>query len=268
MQIKIGADPELFIQNKETGRFVSAEDKKGPIIPGTKKEPHKVAGGAIQVDGVACEFNIEPVTKFEDFYHNIKSVVTDLQKRVRERKETYILRPIPTAVFQPRYFFGLPEHTLQLGCEPDYSAYTMKENPKPETKEPFRTGSGHIHIGFTNGADPFYEGHMLDCQMVVKELDKYLHFASLDWDKDVKRQELYGKPGSFRPKSYGVEYRPLSNAWLGSVKSMSTVFKITVGVVRSIADGHHNFDLNLGKVYGETRVDKAMNSLGRYVYDL
>lgn len=269
MTITLGCDPELFIQNDATGRFVSAEDHHGPIIPGTKKHPFEVRGGAIQVDGVAAEFNINPVTTFDGFYNNIKSVIVDLNRRVREKKETYRLRPVPTAVFSPKYFFSLPEHTLELGCEPDYSAYTLKENPRPETKEPFRTGSGHIHIGWSKDVgDPLSQGHMMDCQMVVKELDKYLHFASLDWDKDTKRQALYGKPGSFRPKKYGVEYRPLSNSWLQDKKTINNVFLITMGVVRSLESGKHDFDIVLKNEKGKGNTELVLDYFGGYIYDL
>ncbi len=57
-----GCDPELFVINDE-GVFVSAEG----LIPGDKQNPYKVPGGAIQVDGMAAEFNIDPVTNYADF---------------------------------------------------------------------------------------------------------------------------------------------------------------------------------------------------------
>lgn len=267
MAILLGADPELFIQNSLTKRFVSAEDKNGPIIPGTKKNPFPVKGGAIQVDGVAAEFNIDPAENYDQFFNNIKNVVIDLKSRIKKKNENYILKPVPTATFAPKYFAGLPEHTLELGCEPDYSAYTMAANPRPHTDKPFRTGSGHIHIGWTKKADPNSEGHMLDCQMVVKELDKYLYLASLDWDDDVQRQKLYGKPGSFRPKSYGVEYRPLSNRWLSDSRIIRNVYLITMSVVRSIESGNHDFKFDLKAKKGSAS-SQIIDYFGGYNYDL
>ena len=241
MAFKYGCDPELFL--KVGTEFISAETKDGPLIPGTKANPFPVRGGAIQVDGVAAEFNINPTTNFEGFFGNIKSVVQTLRQTIHKRNPHVVLTATPTATFKQTYFKSLPEKTLELGCEPDYNANNGgKANPRPSTDKPFRTGSGHIHIGWTDNADPLSDGHMLDCMLVVKELDRYLYAASKGWDSDTKRQSLYGKPGSFRPKKYGVEYRPLSNAWLRKPDTIKTVFTIVQGVMKSIDSGKHTFD--------------------------
>jgi hypothetical protein len=52
MQVSVGADPEVFVRNAE-GEPVPACG----LIPGTKAEPHRVDSGAVQVDGLALEFN-------------------------------------------------------------------------------------------------------------------------------------------------------------------------------------------------------------------
>ena len=49
----IGADPEVFVADSLTNTFVSAHD----LVPGTKLEPFAVNKGAVQVDGMALEFN-------------------------------------------------------------------------------------------------------------------------------------------------------------------------------------------------------------------
>lgn len=41
------------------------------------------------------------------------------------------------------------------------------------------------------------------------------------------RRELYGKAGAFRPTSYGVEYRTLSNFWLRRKEYMQWVYAQT-----------------------------------------
>jgi hypothetical protein len=252
---KIGCDPELFLM--KDGKFVSVEDNRGPLIPGTKKKPFAVKGGAIQVDGVAAEFNIDAADNFEQFFGNIKSVVGELRNRIRKIDASYQLTATPTATFDRRYFDNLPKHTLELGCEPDYNAHTDgKPNPRPQTSEPFRTGSGHIHIGWCDKAEPFSQGHMLDCILVAKALDETLYKASTGWDNDKKRQQLYGQPGSFRPKSYGMEYRPLSNVWVKSPKTIKYVYDIAIGVMKEIDSGTYSAkDI---KLYSEETIQDAV----------
>lgn len=220
--ISIGCDPELFA--KRMGKFVSVHE----ILPGTKTAPCKVPKGAVQVDGVAAEFNIEPSRTMDDFVSNIHTVLHYMREIINGNAQGVELVAEPTATFGQTYFDSLPYTVKQLGCEPDYSAYTGKANPKPETDKPFRTGSGHVHIQMLENHqfinDVTAEKHFNDCCHLVRDLDVSLYMASKFWDKDSKRMSLYGKPGAFRPKPYGLEYRVLSNAWLGSVSTMRYVY--------------------------------------------
>lgn len=232
MKILIGTDPELFLTNEE-GVYFSGHD----LLPGTKQNPFLVERGAVQVDGVACEFNIFPAETEDEFVKNINTVRSIMQEMVWQRRPDLTLTATPTAFFKPEYFFALPAHALALGCEPDFNAYTGVENDPPGTDEPFRTGSGHIHIGWTSGQDFLDTEHFALCRRVVKQLDASLYPLSLSWDSDTKRQQLYGKPGAFRPKHYGVEYRPLSNAYLRDEEVIRLVFQTAVQSVRDLLDG-------------------------------
>lgn len=230
----IGADPELFVTHRRGGKCISAHD----LFPGTKKSPHMIMDGkgiplgGIQVDGVAAEFNIPPSFTDEEFSNNITFVIKELDKLLKEKdkKELLTLRAIPTARFGRKYFKSLPPEALVLGCEPDYDAweYQFKPRPSPRTTKAFRTGAGHIHIGWTRDQDVEEPGHLLDCRSVVKQLDSVLYPLSMLWDGDTTRRTLYGEMGSYRPKNYGVEYRPLSNAWVSDPDLHKWVFNATM----------------------------------------
>jgi hypothetical protein len=224
-RILIGSDPEIFVMD-ENGQFRSGHD----LIPGTKEQPHPVPCGAIQVDGVACEFNIDPASTAQEFSKNIRLVMNSLEEFVKGIQPGYSLEITPTAHFEKIYFESLPEEVKKLGCTPDFCAYTGEENESPETTEPFRTGAGHIHIGWGDGGYFPDEQHMKTCIGLVKELDCSLYASSLMWDHDTKRRSLYGKVGAFRPKPYGLEYRPLSNAYLTEKKTQEYVFEVTKNV--------------------------------------
>lgn len=209
-EILIGADPELFVINRKTGKAESAHT----YFPGTKYDPFMVTDGAIQVDGVAAEFNIYPAETAKEFEESITSVLQAMKLLLKQKAPDCFLAAVPVVDFEKEYFDSLPAETKRLGCEPDFNAYTKKTNPTPDAKRYFRTGAGHIHIGFTNGATPMFPKHFDKCCRLVKQLDATLFIPSHAWDDDKKRRQLYGDRGAFRPKNYGVEYRVLSNAWL------------------------------------------------------
>lgn len=220
----LGADPELFVRHLD-GHYISAHD----LIPGTKDNPYKVPGGAIQVDGCALEFNIDAASSLKEFEGNIDLVMEDLYTRIEG--DVYSDHHIvidPTATFNKEYFDSLPMEATLLGCQPDFNAYTGEENVPPETIEPFRTAGGHIHIGWGKYFDPNDSVHFDMCREAVKQLDAVLFPASKIWDSDDKRRRLYGNKGAFRAKSYGVEYRPLSCAWLRTDETVRFVYESTV----------------------------------------
>ena len=66
--IKVGADPELFLLDITTDQYKSAEG----LIGGTKEEPVVISkeGFAIQEDNVMVEFNIPPAKSSTEFVNN------------------------------------------------------------------------------------------------------------------------------------------------------------------------------------------------------
>ena len=225
-EVTIGADPEFFVA--KGGKVVSAYG----LIPGDKKNPLKVKNGAVQVDGMALEFNIDPAKNYKQFDENITSVMGQL----RQMTEGYEFKIEPVAEFGKKYIDEQPQKAKELGCDPDYNAYTGVQNPVPDGDRGFRTASGHIHIGWKklgdkdwpNEIDPMDPGHFAACCALTKTLDAYLGIYSLAWDSDVKRRELYGAPGAFRPKPYGMEYRVLSNKWLDNPDLRAFIYGNTV----------------------------------------
>lgn len=245
MKLTFGVDPELFL--KENGKFISGHD----LIPGTKQEPHLVRGGAVQADGVACEFNTVPVSDADAFVEVINLVRSQMLAIILDRAEGQgrtglELVAQPTAWFDEEYFKLLPDEVKMLGCTPDMNAWTGELNYPPSTSKPFRTGGGHLHISWLDGktVDPDDPEHIKTCRDIVRQLDVTLFPKSEIWDRDRQRRELYGAKGAFRPKFYGVEYRPLSNAYLRSDELIRKVFHIAENATRSLLeDGKRLWEL-------------------------
>ena len=228
LDILIGADPEVFVTKQ--GKLVCAHN----MVQGTKEAPFKVDNGAVQVDGMALEFNIDPANNVDEFVRNIDSVMAQLGAMVPE----YKLNAIPVAEFGAELMDAAPDEAKEMGCDPDYNAWTDGGvNPKPNGEVDFRTGAGHIHIGWTNGMDVNDPGHIEACIMLTKQLDFYLGLPSLLFDDSDKRRELYGKAGAFRVKPYGVEYRVLSNAWLKTDSLKKWAYNNTILAISKLLEG-------------------------------
>ncbi len=208
--MRLGADPEIFLRDK-TGKHLSVIGKVG----GNKWHPKSIEGMpegfTLQEDNVALEFGVPPAASSEEFIRNIRSV---MQAGLSTLPETRFSR-LSCIVFS--------EDEMQdpsawiFGCEPDFNAWTGKENEKPKPSNPFtRSAGGHVHVETT-----------LDKQDVIKAMDLFLGIPSILLDNGTARRALYGKAGAYRPKTYGVEYRTLSNFWIFRPKLIKWVWNQT-----------------------------------------
>lgn len=228
MKLLVGADPELFVS--DNGKLVSCHG----LLPGTKAEPHRVERGAVQVDGMAAEFNIDPAADEEEFITNLNTV----QNALRELLGGRTLEAIPVANFGAEYIQSQPHEARELGCEPDFNAWKDGAiNPKPNADTPFRTASGHVHLGWKEDSLSFDEAIT-----VTKQMDFFLGLESLFWDHDMERRKLYGRAGCMRPKTYGVEYRVLSNAWLKSEQLSRKVYQLANRGFEALMKGDFLFE--------------------------
>lgn len=246
--LTIGADPELFVT--KNGSFHSA----WALIEGNKKKPFIVNRGAVQVDGMALEFNIDPANTEDEFVLSIDTVMGQLAAMVPE----YRIVITPVADFGYEYIKSQPEEAKELGCDPDYNAYTGKENPRPNADLPFRTASGHIHVGWTQSANPNDVHHMGMCCTAVKQLDVFLGIPSVLYDNNDLRRQMYGQAGALRPKTYGLEYRVLSNLWLKDEAHKRWVYRQTRAAFEALEAGDFLFE----KI-GEEEVQRIINTSDR-----
>jgi hypothetical protein len=230
--LTIGADPEVFFE--KDGVIVSAYG----LIPGTKQNPFPVKHGGVQVDGMAAEFNIVPSSDVSQF----KLTINDTLSALRAMVPGYNTSSNCVNVYDTSYFESQPDDAKLLGCEADFNAYTLDCNRSPDTSfnPTMRTVAGHIHVGWTEGADLYDENHFIKCAEVAKQMDYFLGIPSLMLDNtpgSAQRRQMYGKAGTFRPKSYGMEYRVLSNFWIFNEKLQEWVFNQTKNAMLDLDAG-------------------------------
>ncbi len=233
----LGCDPEIFVADGKYAGFHNCISAHDVGIEGTKTEPEYTATGTHLVDGMALEFTIYPVTRLDEWLQYIQNTMNELEAKIKQKNPALNFRIEPVAHFKQDYMNSLPDEVKKLGCEPDYNAYTGKMNPSPDGQVPFRTASGHIHIGWTDNEDPFSKEHYYDCCEAVKQLDAVLGVLSPLWDTDKLRQKLYGNRGAFRPKPYGVEYRVLSNKWLAKKTMQAWIYLSTIKAMELLDQG-------------------------------
>lgn len=253
----IGCDPEIFL--KDGDKDLSAHG----VIPGTKKKPYTVPGGAIQVDGLAVEYNIEPVLVYPTPSRGARRFI-DACATVEYQLLTEVWKKAPNAVFDytPAKDFGeefmkaQPKAAKVLGCDPDFNAYTLEPNPRPDPGT-IRSLGGHIHCGWGSDIPVHNEDHMKICADFVRDLDQSIGVYMTIIDRDQRRRELYGKAGAFRPKSYGVEYRTPSSVWLTRNMFKRHIFDLMNLTIHHKMNGRMNWTDDARRIIDEGDVDAA-----------
>lgn len=218
MKVLVGADPEFFIS--KDGEMVWPTPE---LFPGTKKEPHKVDGGAVQIDGAAIEINIDPSETEDQFSNNIETVMNEVFKIL---PSGYKAEKTTSHKFKMSTYKEIPEEYKTIGCDPDYNAYTGKQNiPHTATSlGTYRFVGGHIHIGWTENQNVKDYTHLDACKDVVKQMDCFIKPLQIFTSTMDLRQSYYGEAGNYRPKPYGVEYRTPSNWWIWEKEDRKLIF--------------------------------------------
>jgi hypothetical protein len=221
----LGADPEVLLFNETTGKFISSVG----LIGGSKDYPMPIdaEGNAVQEDNVTVEFNTPPCYTVEDFKKHINKNKSWISKRAEELGLKMVVKP--SASYDEEQ---LSSHAAQtFGCEPDFDAWQDgRMNPRPRSKDKsLRSAGGHVHIQVDHDT--------MDILEVVKAMDLFVGCLMLEFDDDKDRRTLYGKAGAFRKKSYGVEYRTASNAWIENDDRIQWVWDQTEKALELVASG-------------------------------
>ena len=210
--ITLGADPEFFVRDGRTGTTVpiigllGGTKGKALPIPGLDAE-----GFGMQEDNVMAEYNIPAVRTPRGFARSVVEGWNKVADFVRTKQPN--LEP---DIGRAARLFTLEQlahpQAATFGCSPDFSAYTQGQPlPSPDPAQlmddggAWRFAGGHVHLGVETAAPDF---------IVAQFADVFMGLPSVALDKQGMRRTLYGSAGRYRPTSYGIEYRTLSNFWI------------------------------------------------------
>ena len=249
--LKVGADIEIFLK-----------DQKGKPVPscgligGTKEQPRPIdnEGSALQEDNVMLEFNIIPSATADSFKEHINKVLVCI---IEELSINNLVMDItPSKVF-PKKALSHPQ-AKTMGCDPDFSAWTLRQNPliNPKQMKRLRTSGGHVHISFqADGKDP----NNLQKVNLIRMLDLALGIPSVLLDDDMDRRTAYGKAGAYRYKaSDRVEYRTLSNFWIKNDTLKEWVFN---NVRWAFSQLNNGYDFISNNFWGELHRERIEASI-------
>lgn len=264
-----GWDPEIFA--------VDGDDKLFPafkFLP-SKEEPFLIKAypadsegyGPIITkaywDGFQAEFTTKPYGchgwAFDQLHFGLKTILQQATKADSRAKLTL------KNVFElsGKELFDTTPDQIALGCDPSYNAYGTEpfrcENP---FELPYRMAGGHVHLGIPGMTEeraiPLVK--MLDLLVALPAVGMFA-----DIDSPIRRQ-YYGRSGEFRLPPHGLEYRTLSNAWLGHPAVGNVLMDIARIATGNIKDKFTISDLGVDEDYIRAIIDNTDVQAARDFY--
>lgn len=212
----IGTDVEGGLFHRPTHTYIPATayntgGEKGAALDLFRD---KKLVGTYHRDNIGVEFQSIPADNEDAWVNNLVDIYKALTVLYMDRINARVSYT-PTVTYENPAMLEVPE-AMEMGCEPDFCAYSEKKEKGPSAVEmnedSIRAYSGHIHIGykFKNKA-----GKLLFVKWLDVLLGTYsaLLDAQAQGDAGILRRKYYGQAGRYRNKPYGIEYRTPSNSW-------------------------------------------------------
>lgn len=214
--------------------------EKGNVVGSERVLPMgglSTGDGKFAIDGVQYEIQPKPEPCRANLINNISSCFKSLQENVlKTSPDKYKVSFDSVMDVSPEELEVLCPESRVFGCAPSLNHYRKSEskirvNPSIYLK---RSAGGHIHLSSSSVFNCEWDsyGYSIDetlkkrTDVLVPVLDIVVANTCVLIDRDEsnkERRKVYGKPGEFRVKPYGLEYRSLSNFWLRSCQLTSFV---------------------------------------------
>lgn len=254
-----GWDPEIFVVDKADKLIPAFE-----FLP-DKLHPKSIICGqsAAYWDGFQAEFTTVPKQCHERATSELERGLRVVLHAARQKN--------PDAKFTLKNVFQLdqaflnstPSEYVELGCKPSMNAYGtdpfLIDNPY---NLPYRMAGGHIHLGMAALGEREAAKHARYLDFIVG-IPSVGMFAEID---DPMRRQFYGRAGEFRLPKHGIEYRTLSNAWLGH----SAISNLIADMARYAVGSIENVDIkDFGTSHEEIRriIDSSDVKAARLLFD-
>jgi len=241
--VNMGCDPEFFFTRK--GKVIGSEK----VLPQEGLKSTEYWGGKFVIDGVQAELNPSPSTCRAAVGNAIRACFKDLHTKILKDNAELSADFSQCIEVSKEEMDSLSEKSKIFGCAPSTNIYNegkcktsvIAVDPK---KYRGRSAGGHIHLGIyptanysysygyddNNSKNNLEKEYLKLAEILVPVLDIVVGNTCVLIDRaesNKERRKVYGKAGEFRTKSYGIEYRTLSNFWLRSHQLTSFVFSLS-----------------------------------------
>ena len=279
-EVTFGCDPEFFFSRD--GKVIGSEKvlpKEGiEYQTSSEKVPSNgtVASGKgiIIRDGVQAELNPRANTCRANLGNEIAYCFGELYRRLKlpENKGVEINFAQQVEVPQDE-FDSLSNDSKRLGCMPSFNAYDEHASiPAGAGASLSRCAGGHLHLSPIKGIESAVRVKevLKDWRRLVPMLDLIVGNTCVLIDRDagnIIRRKTYGRAGEFRKPHYGIEYRTLSNFWLGNYLLMSLVTGLARQAVSICASSSENDDI-AKRFMDAVNIDDVKNAINNNDYEL
>lgn len=210
----LGCDPEIFVT------------VGGKVLPAWEFLPHRKTAklGTVMAywDGFQAEFCTPAQTCLAYLVDSARQGLLAVLNAARKHSPKAELCLDSVIEAPPEILATAKMEHVELGCDPSRNAYNLHGLPVVDGRSlPLRTVGGHVHLGCGRLGEET-ERRIITAIDAIAGVPLVAVFRS---DLPIRRT-LYGLPGEYRTPKHGLEYRSLSNAWLGAPCLMHFTFDL------------------------------------------
>jgi len=228
-----GADPEMFVL-RENGvpvpafKFLPSKEDALPSFYGPGN-PFKLFWDGFQAEWSYRHGRVQIPHLLDD----IGAGIAGLDLAAKKYNANAYLTLLNVVKIDKDVMEAAGDAHVEFGCMPSYNIYSNKGEGIPNPRKLlYRFAGGHMHFGGWKKKPNYTK--------IVKLLDAILGVwavsAAREFDNPMRRK-YYGLAGEHRRpiydnKTYGIEYRVLSNFWLTSPNIANAVWQLAHLILR------------------------------------